>query len=690
VRLSSALWLAASIATVELGAQPAPPPCAARRADERVALVLSGGGARALAHIGVLEVLDSLGVRPDLIVGSSMGAIVGALYASGYTGREIDSIARALPLAQLLRSSPARAPVSLAGIHPIVEVEQGEKGFSLQQLARRESDINALLASLLLRGNLLARGRFDALPIPFVAVATDLDNRRPVVLDHGDLAQAVRASYSVPIVFSPMHMQGHVLVDGGIAANVPARVARGAGATRLIISDLTRSDSTLNPDSPLDVSGRLIDFLFEQPGDSAAPGDVRVTSPVDNVGSLEFAARDLTRAIAVGYRTAADVIGPAAACLPHGADPSGRALPTFLVRLTADRGGERERHVLAEYLGVAPGHHFDPAELANALDRISESDRYQAVWLNPTGTADSVAFDASISRSPRRRLALGLAYDEDVGGRLWLGTYGHPWSLRDLVTWALVQAGGLREMAQLGARGFERVWLGRLQPTATATFQQDEIRSYDARQRVIGETKTNDGNLFVGAERLLADGWSLGLGVESRIWSAPRAATLATLGPVLKIRNQLASGETTVRADAAWTPRYQLTAIDVADPIAIGRLTLTPRLRYAIGAHLPLELTFPLGGTEGFPGLRFGNARGDREAMAGTGAAIPVWGPLAIRVELEAGQTRFGGPAIPDGRWLLGARGGVGADTPLGPVRLEYGGASGGQRALFVRLGYWF
>src|SRR5581483_897656 len=104
-----------------------------------------------------------------------------------------------------------------------------------QQLARREGDINALLASLLLKGNLLARGRFDRLPIPFLAVATDLDSRQPVVLDHGDLAQAVRASYSVPIVFSPMHMQGHVLVDGGISANVPVGIARRAGASRLII-----------------------------------------------------------------------------------------------------------------------------------------------------------------------------------------------------------------------------------------------------------------------------------------------------------------------------------------------------------------------------------------------------------------------------------------------------------------------
>src|SRR5262249_53056244 len=150
----------------------------------------------------------------------------GALYASGYTGKQIDSIARTLHLSQLLRSQPTHIPISLTGIHPVVELVQGPKGFTLETLARRQGAINALLASLLLRGDLLARGDFDSLPIAFRAVATDLDNRKPVVLDHGDLAQAVRASYSVPIVFNPVRMQGHVLVDGGISANVPVTIAR--------------------------------------------------------------------------------------------------------------------------------------------------------------------------------------------------------------------------------------------------------------------------------------------------------------------------------------------------------------------------------------------------------------------------------------------------------------------------------
>src|SRR6476659_1770437 len=99
------------------------------------ALVLSGGGAKGLAHIGVLRVLDSLGVRPALVVGSSMGAVIGGMYASGYTGREIDSLARALPLASLFRTYAPRVPRSLGPLQPLIVWEQGSGGFALQTAA---------------------------------------------------------------------------------------------------------------------------------------------------------------------------------------------------------------------------------------------------------------------------------------------------------------------------------------------------------------------------------------------------------------------------------------------------------------------------------------------------------------------------------------------------------------------------
>src|SRR3954465_1443543 len=202
----------------------------------RTALVLSGGGAKGLAHIGVLRILDSLGIRPDLVVGSSMGAIIGAMYASGYTGREIDSLARALPISDLFRTYQPRSPRSWGPVQPLLLWDQGERGFNLQSASVAENEVNALVNAAMLRGNLLARGNFDSLPIPFRAVAADLRNRSPVVLSSGDLARAVRASFAIPLIFTPESLGGRILTDGGLAANIPTTVARAAGAQRLIVS----------------------------------------------------------------------------------------------------------------------------------------------------------------------------------------------------------------------------------------------------------------------------------------------------------------------------------------------------------------------------------------------------------------------------------------------------------------------
>ncbi|HEX5963258.1 MAG TPA: patatin-like phospholipase family protein, partial [Gemmatimonadales bacterium] len=157
--LFRAILFAASVAATPMDGQTCRP--------VRTALVLSGGGAKGLAHIGVLRVLDSLGARPDLVVGSSVGAIIGGMYASGYSGREIDSIARSLPMADLFRTYQPRAPRSLGQLQPLVVWEQGERRFYLQNAAVAETEVNALVNTAMLRGNLLARGNFDSLPIPF-------------------------------------------------------------------------------------------------------------------------------------------------------------------------------------------------------------------------------------------------------------------------------------------------------------------------------------------------------------------------------------------------------------------------------------------------------------------------------------------------------------------------------------------
>jgi hypothetical protein len=115
-----------------------------------------------------------------------------------------------------------------------------------------------------------------------------------------------------------------------------------------------------------------------------------------------------------------------------------------------------------------------------------------------------------------------------------------------------------------------------------------------------------------------------------------------------------------------------------------------PRIRVGWGDGLPLQSEFALGGDDGFPGLHLGERRGNREALLGLMLTYDLTGPFVARMELVSGRAGQGGSLVQSAGWLTGVRAGVGAHTPVGPVRVEYGVASTGRGAVFVRLGRWF
>lgn len=180
----------------------------------RVALVLSGGAARGFAHIGVLRVLEREGLKPDLVVGASVGAIVGALYASGLPVAEIEAVAARLGWSTLFDIDPVRA---LLGGIPL-------------GLARGER-LEAFLREPL-------RTPMQSFPIRFAAVTTDLSTGETVVLNHGDAARALRASSAVPGLYEPVDVGGRRLVDGQVVAPMPVAAARRLGAQLVIAVDV--------------------------------------------------------------------------------------------------------------------------------------------------------------------------------------------------------------------------------------------------------------------------------------------------------------------------------------------------------------------------------------------------------------------------------------------------------------------
>jgi len=665
----------------------APPAGAQQCPAGPLALVLSGGGAKGFAHIGVLQVLDSLGIRPDLVVGTSIGALVGALYAGGLSARQIDSLIVALPPFDSRPLVGSRAPHQWEGLPPTFLWEQGSGGFALATGGLRELQLNALLNRILLRANLQARGDFDRLAIPFRAVATNLRSREAVAFRRGDLAQAVRASLAVPLVFSPERIDGQLFTDGGISANVPIGAARAAGARRVIVVDLrdpVDADS-LVLSSPEAIAGRLAGFLFVQPLDSLGPGDVSIHPDVRGVANLRFDPATHDRMVRSG-RLAADTSLSKLSCVsrsPRAASP----LPTQLTDWTVTNGTERDKITMGRVLGLHREHlHLDGLEAQ--LGELFQVEVFRELWLGPVGEGDSVAFRAQIVPAPPRVAGLGLAYDHDLGGRLWAGALDRA-LLPGIETSAIVTLGSFRSdltavlLSHIGIRRMS------LMPMVSVQLRSEDIRQFSSDGQDYVRRPVRQATGQAGVEWARIGAWRLRGAGTLVSWDSPEGQTRSTAGVVVSARTDTGS-DVRVFGEAAFTGAYHYALVQGATVWRTGRLVLQPGLRAGAGRRLPLQATFELGGSEGFPGLVVGERRGDREAVVSLQAAYLVRGPLALRLLVAAGRSASGGPLLDASDWIGGARAGLGADTPLGPIVFEYGRTTTGRSAVFVRLGRWF
>jgi NTE family protein len=672
---------------------PAPPrPLAAQSCGEPLALVLSGGGAKGLAHIGVLRVLDSLGIRPDLVVGTSMGSIIGGMYASGYTGREIDSLARSLTLSDLFTRYAPQVPAALAPRPALAVWEQGDAKFALQRAAVREGEVNALLNAAMLRGNLLARGDFDSLRIPFRAVATDLSRRTEVVLRSGDLARAVRASMSIPVVFEPERLNGRYLGDGALVANIPAQTARDEGGRRLLVSDATEHlRDSLDLSDPLVLAEQLLGFLFNQPSVAPDSGDRLIRPPVDDYKSLDFSRENIAELIALGYQAARYALQEYP-CLPAARVPAtgtpSRALRVARIAGRSDRSPEG-RYV-RRLLGLQDGASLEIERVRGGFRRLARHDGFRAVWLLPSGPPDSLTLGLVVRPASRRLAAVGLAYDNDLGGRMWLGAVDrHLLGQRAEGSLAL----GLGEQRQDLEAGLRTYTVAErpLRPLATMLLSRERVRRFDPRGTEQQALKTHEAVGFLGLEPELGNMWQVLIGGRMHLWREPGAEDLDAWGGLLRLSSLDRLGPVQAQAELALTDGYTrfLASFSARIPVS-GSVAFTPSLRYGWGEELPVQSTFILGGWDGFPGFHIGEQRGDRAAFAGLVGIVKLTGPLSLRLEASAGQVALGGPALPQGEWELGGRTGLNVETPIGPIRLEYGIERGGRDEFFVRLGEWF
>ena len=281
----------------------------------KVAVVLSGGGARGVAGIGVLEVLEEAKVPIDLIVGTSIGSILGGLYASGYTTEQLRRMVDTtnwedvLSLSDEARRSDLFLDQKVAADRSILTVRfKGLKPILPEALSTGQRLTN-YLNLLVLQGIYHPNPSFDDLRIPFRAVTTDLVSGKQVVLDRGDLTEAMRASVSVPLLFSPVIQDTTQLLDGGLVSNVPVDVARRWGADIVIAVDVT---SPLRPASklhaPWEIADQILGITMQSANqDELAKADVVIRPDLGNHLSDDFS--NLDTLIQKGHDAAASMVG---------------------------------------------------------------------------------------------------------------------------------------------------------------------------------------------------------------------------------------------------------------------------------------------------------------------------------------------------------------------------------------------
>ena len=278
----------------------------------KIALVLSGGGAKGFAHIGVLKVLEEEGIPIDLIVGTSMGSLVGGIYSIGYSSSELEGMVKSLDWETVLSDEVSRVLLSkndqlLKQRYLFSLPITGEKKLSLPQgLIKGQNVLNIFCG---LAGNVPLNADFEKFPIPFACVTADLETGKEVVLKNGFLPTAMFSSMAIPVAFQSSDRDGRLLIDGGIVNNFPTDVAKKMGADIIIGVDIQKDYYNRNSLKSLDsVLGQLINF-FDQAKDSVNKSlcDLIIRPDISGYSMYSFNNHAVDTLILRGEKAASDL-----------------------------------------------------------------------------------------------------------------------------------------------------------------------------------------------------------------------------------------------------------------------------------------------------------------------------------------------------------------------------------------------
>jgi NTE family protein len=707
-------------------------PALAQPSRPKVALVLSGGGAMGIAHVGAILELERLGIRPDFIVGTSMGSIVGGLYASGMTGAQLEKAVDGMNWDAIFDATAPRNGLTYRRKQQEAEFPV-KSSFGVVNGAPTPpagliSDANLLLQLRGLIGVRAAVPTFDDLPIPFRAVATDIETGHKVVLDRGDLADAMRASMSVPGVFAPQRLNGKLLVDGGMADNVPIDVAREMGADIVIVA-VTQGPLAKAEDirTVPDVLGQTVSLLIlaneRQQLATVKPTDVVIEIDTHGLGSADFkkgaqliaAGRAATLAKQGDLQRLAAERGPAAQ-IASIVKP-----PPRIDYVRAENNSKLSNQLLLSYVQPLVGRPMNAEEIAAALQQmralggISRLDYRIEERDGRTG----LVVEAEQQPGDTRRLRPGLTIAAAGKGHSEFDV-----SLEYRLLQLDANGSEARIVGTLGDRKefsveyfklFDREQKWFVDPSAQ--FYKRPIAVYDSKGFRLGEYDTTYGLGELDLGRQFSTVGEFRVGLKAGGGSAGVQEGSVTPEHVDIRTGQVFASTGVDTLDNPYFPRrgIRLTAQYTAGLGALGEkqdfqsangsglfavsagphtLILNAEGGDTVQGALSLPSLFTLGGPFSFPGYSIGELTGEtyfaaramyRLRVTGNGSLFGL--PLYLGATVVTGNT-WAKPGFVDFSNLrVGGNVYLATDTILGPVFLAVGAADRGRSAVYLFVG---
>ncbi len=349
----------------------------------RVGLALSGGGARGFAHIGVLKALEDAGLSIDMVAGTSMGCIIGGLYAAGHSPDELERIANGIEWDRIFIDDPPRASLFVTQkqdeVQSVLRFRFRGLALSYPSGLTRAQKLSDLLADLTMAAGYRAAGDFDNLRVPFRAVVTDMVSGQSIAIGEGDLGEALRASLAVPLIFTPVDKDTMLLADGGLLDNIPVDVVRDMGADVVVAVDVSSPLSNKQQlEKPWALAEQIIAIMMREPmRTSLASADVVISPDLGGHHAIEYDRIDEVIAAGreAGRQAVADIRRQLSAYLADQGDTAGFVLTSVEI---PEKGGWEDPN--CPEMTFRPGDRINEGQIRRHLEALYQNGPFEDVW----------------------------------------------------------------------------------------------------------------------------------------------------------------------------------------------------------------------------------------------------------------------------------------------------------------------